>query len=296
MFKKKNKADIAKLMDKLEGMNKKAGGKFESDGTEWQPTKDAAGNGTAVIRFLPAKDEGDEDVPFVKILSHSIKNNGQWYIENCPTLLGERCPACDANSALWNSGIESNKELASSRKRKTRYCGNIVVIQDKANPESEGKVFKWGFGQKIMDKIIAMGKPEFEGEAPVDITDIEEGANFFVKVKKVSGFPNYDDSKFGSTSTLFDGDKKKLNAAYEAMHQLKPIAAADKFKPYDELDKKLKRVLGVTQTAPASRETIEDYTQVDTTDDIPFDMPAAGKTVNASTDDDLDDFFSSLDE
>lgn len=294
MFKRKNKADVANLMEKLDKMTAKGGGKFESDPNEWHPTKDQAGNGSAVIRFLPAKDENGEDVPFVKILSHSVKNNGQWYIENCPTTLGERCPVCDSNSELWNSGIQSNKEIASERKRKTSYWANIVVIQDKANPEAEGKVFKWRFGQKIMDKIIAMGKPEFDGETPVDVTDVYEGAHFYVKVEKVKGFANYDKSKFGSASELFDGDTAKLKEVWKGMHALKPIVAADQFKPYDELDKKFKRVLGLTGKAASvpAQEFVQDLDQVDTSDDIPFDMPDASVDVGGV--DDLDDFFDEL--
>lgn len=298
MFKRKNKADVSSLMEKLDKMAAKGGGKFESDPTEWAPTKDAAGNASAIVRFLPAKDENGEDVPFVKLLSHSVKNNGQWYIENCPTTspINERCPVCDHNSSLWNSGIESNKTIASDRKRKTRYYGNIVVIQDKANPEAEGKVFKWGFGQKIMDKIIAMGKPEFDGETPVDVTDVYEGAHFYVKVEKVKGFPNYDKSKFGSASALFDGDDSKLKDVFNGMHPLKAITAADKFKTYDELEKKYNKVLGAggAPAAPARNQFVEDLSQVDTTDDIPFDMPAASTVV--AGDEDLDDFFNSLDE
>jgi len=295
-FKKKSKADIDALVGKLEAMNRKGGGKYEDDGTEWKPTKDAAGNGLAVIRLLPAKDDGVEDVPFVKIYSHSVKHNGQWYIENCPTTIGQECPVCDANKELWNSGIESNKKLASDRKRKLRYTGNIVVLQDKANAETEGKVFKFGFGVKIMEKIIAMGKPEFPGQPCIDVTDVFEGAPMYLKLQKVNGQNNYDASAFGPSAPLFDGDEKKLEAAYAAMHPLTPLVAADQFKPYDQLLAKWNKIMGKTEKViqKAKHEDLADLSQVDETDDIPFDLDTPDH-IAATGDDDLDDFFNNLD-
>lgn len=295
MFKKKSKADIDALVTKLEGMNKKGGNKYEDDGTEWKPTKDAAGNGLAVIRLLPAKDENGEDVPFVKMYSHSVKHNGQWYIENCPTTIGGQCPVCDANSELWATGIEDNKKLASSRKRKLRYIGNIVVVQDKANPEAEGKVFKFGFGVKIMEKIIGMGKPEFPGQPCIDVTDVYEGAPMYLKLQKVNGQNNYDSSTFGPQSALFDGDEKKLKVVFDSMYPLKPLVAEDQFKPYDTLLAKFNKITGKTERVvqKAKHEDLADLAQVDDTDDIPFDLD--NRSDASSGDDDLDDFFSSLD-
>lgn len=294
MFKRKNKSDVDALVQKLEGMNKKGGGKFDDDGTEWKPTKDAVGNGLAVIRLLPAKDEGDEDMPFVKIYSHSVKMNNQWYIENCPTTIGGQCPVCDANSELWASGIEENKKLASARKRKLRYLGNIVVLQDKANPEAEGKVFKFGFGVKIMEKIIGMGKPEFPGQPCVDVTDVYEGAPMYLKLQKVNGQNNYDASTFGPQAALFDGDEKLLNGAFGGMYPLKPLVSEAQFKSYDALLAKWNKISGKSEKViqKAKHEDLADLSQVDDTDDIPFDLAPSSA---ATGDDDLDDFFNNLD-
>lgn len=295
MFKKKSKADVDALVSKLESMNKKGGGKYEDDGTEWKPTKDAAGNGLAVIRILPAKDDGVEDMPFAKIYSHSIKHNNQWYIENCPTTIGGQCPVCDSNTELWASGIEANKKLASERKRKLRYIGNIVVIQDKANPDAEGKVFKFGFGVKIMEKIIAMGKPEFPGQPCIDVTDVYEGAPMYLKLQKVNGQNNYDSSTFGPQAALFDGNEKQLKAAFDAMHPLTPITAPNQFKSYEELLAKFNKVMGKTEKAVqrAKHEDLADLSQVDDNDDIPFDLD--NSSAETTGDEDLDDFFNSLD-
>ena len=62
---------------------------FTPDERYWNLTVDKNGNGSAVIRFLP-QPEG-EDVPFVRLWSHSFKGpTGQWYIENSLTTIGQQ--------------------------------------------------------------------------------------------------------------------------------------------------------------------------------------------------------------
>jgi len=297
MFKKKSKSESTAFLAKLDAIAGKKNN-FEADPNEWTVTKDPAGNGSAMFRFLPAKDEGNEDVPFVKIYNHGYKHNGQWYIENCPTTINEKCPQCEANSELWQSGLESNKKLASERKRKLSYWANILILQDKANPETEGKVFKFRFGDKIMKKIVAMGNPEFDGEKPVDVTDVFEGANFMLKVEKISGQANYDKSKFGTVSELYDGDEEKLKSIFNSMHALKPIAEKDKFKTYNDLATRVKKILG---GAPIRQATVEsfDYDD-DIVDNVTQVEHTERETINTaeiatiSDDENLDSFFAEL--
>ena len=56
------------------------------------------------------------------------------------------------------------KMLFVEQKRKLSYYANIYVVQDKANPENEGKVFLYKFGKKIFDKIMEAMQPEYEDE------------------------------------------------------------------------------------------------------------------------------------
>ena len=133
----------------------------------WKPELDTSGNGYAVIRFLPAI-EG-EDLPWVKLFSHAFQGpTGQWYIENSRTTLGRgpdgKDPVSEYNTSLWNSGVETDKEIARKQKRKLSYYSNIYVVSDSKNPENEGKVFLFRYGKKIFDKLMAAMQPEFEDE------------------------------------------------------------------------------------------------------------------------------------
>ena len=180
-----------KLVKEVEKMNNSGG---SSDERFWSLTVDKSQNGYAVIRFLPAPD--GEDLPFVKLYSHAFQGTGGWLIDSCITTLNQKCPVCEHNSGLWNSGIDSNKEIARKQKRKLTYISNIYVVKDPANPENEGGVFLYKFGKKIFDKLTAAMQPEFEDEESIDPFDFWKGANFKLKAKNVAGYRNYDSSEF----------------------------------------------------------------------------------------------------
>ena len=228
----------------LEELNKISSGSTKSyqDDRFWKPERDKADNGFAVVRFLPAVD--GEDVPFVRIFNHGFKSVGGWMIENCPTTIGLTCPVCEANGKLWNSGVESDKDIARNRKRKLQYIANILVVSDPKNPHNEGKVFLYKFGKKIFDKIQEKMQPEFADEEEVNPFDFWKGANFKIKIRKVGGFVNYDKSEFDSPSALADGDDAALETIWKQQHPLQAFIAPDQFKSYDELNTRLTTVLG----------------------------------------------------
>ena len=69
------------------------------------------------------------------------------------TTLGQDDPVSQYNSKLWNSGIESDKDIARKQKRRLQFYSNIYVVQDPGNPANEGKVFLYRYGKKIFDKL-----------------------------------------------------------------------------------------------------------------------------------------------
>ena len=210
----------------------------------WKPTRDKAGNGYAVIRFLPQK-EG-EDLPWVRYWDHGFKGpTGLWYIENSLTSINQPDPVSEHNSVLWNSGRDEDKALAREQKRRLHYVSNVLVISDPDNPQNEGKVFLYKFGKKIFDKIMDVMQPQFADETPVNPYDFWEGADFKLKIRKVEGWVNYDKSEFSAPSALFDGDEGRLNEVYGQLYALQDFLDPKNYKTYDELKAKLNRVLGV---------------------------------------------------
>lgn len=234
-------------------------GVYEKDDTRfWQPEVDKAGNGMAIIRFLPAPAvDGDEALPWVRRFNHAFQGPGGWLIDNCLTTNNQQCPVCEHNSILWNSGVEANKEIVRKQKRKLTYIANIMVISDPKNPENEGQIKLYKFGKKIFDKISEAMNPEFADETPMNPFDFWEGANFKIKIRQVEGYRNYDKSEFDTAAPLSDDDAK-LEKIWKSEHSLKEFIDPKHFKAYDALKDRLTLVLGlngVTQIASKAEDT-----------------------------------------
>ena len=119
---------LSKLTQEIEKINQPQQNNSAAE-RFWKPELDKSGNGFAVIRFLPAP-EG-EDMPWAKVWSHAFKGpGGQWYIENSLTTIGKDDPVGEYNRELWNSGKESDKNIARAQKRKLSYYSNIYVVSD----------------------------------------------------------------------------------------------------------------------------------------------------------------------
>jgi len=254
---KKARGGFENLMKEVEKISKPEGGKSE-DNRFWQPVVDKVGNGYAVIRFLPPSK--GEDIPWVRIWSHGFQGpTGKWYIENSLTTLGKNDPVSEYNTELWNSGKESDKEIARKQKRKLTYIANILIVKDPANPDNEGQVKLFKFGKKIFDKIKDITDPQFEDEDPINPFDFWKGANFKLKIRKVEGYRNYDKSEFDSSSEIADSDEEISNI-WEKQYSLQEFLEDKNFKSYDELKKKLNMVLagGAIPAKSAAEEDLDD--------------------------------------
>ena len=256
-LKRNRGSNINKIIKAAEATNS---GETKSyvDDRIWKPTVDKAGNGYAVIRFLPGT---EESIPFVRYWDHGFKGpTGQWYIENSLTSIGQPDPVGELNSKLWNSGIESDKDRARDQKRRLHYVVNMLVLQDPSNPANEGKVFLYKFGKKIFDKIMDSMQPEFADEKAVNPFDFWEGADFKLKIRNVEGYRNYDKSEFAAQTPLHSGDDVKLEALYNQLHDLSEFTDPKNYKTYDDLKAKLGRVLGeeaIMSGAPTMAQTAQ---------------------------------------
>ena len=280
-LKKRRTTDLEKLQSEVDKINKPQTNFSRDDDRFWKAELDKSGSGYAVIRFLPSLD--DEKTAFVRVFNHGFQGPGGWYIENSLTTLGQKDPLSEYNSVLWNSGIEANKEIARKQKRRLTYFSNVYVVEDKANPQNEGKVLLFRFGKKIFDKISSMSNPEFEDETEVDVFNLWDGANFKLKIRKVDGFSNYDKSEFMTPGPLSE-DESVMERVFGEQHDLEEFVDQKNFKTYDELKTRLDVVLGNTQTpamtAPTSVEN----------DDIPFDGGLPIVESSSSGDENLDYF------
>mgnify|MGYP001134962293 FL=1 len=269
-LKKNSNSSFEKLTRELE---KVASSQQSSSNDDrfWKPELDKSSNGYAVIRFLPAPD--GEDLPWAKLFSHAFQGPGGWYIENSLTTINKSDPVGEMNRELWNSGRDSDKEIARKQKRKLSYYSNIYVVRDPLHPENEGKVFLFKFGKKIYDKIIGAMQPEFEDETPINPFDFWQGADFKLKIKKVAGYWNYDSSEFASVSTLGDFDDDQLEEVYSKTNSLVAFTEQSNFKTYEELQKRLTTVLNTKKQPRVDVETEENESFEDMSEGRGFNSP-----------------------
>jgi hypothetical protein len=289
-LKKSRSSSLSKLVTETAKINAPSEGSNE-DNRFWTPSVDKAGNGYAVIRFLP--EPKGEDLPWVRVFSHGFQGPaGKWYIENSLTTFNEKDPVSEYNSTLWNNGTEAGKEQARKQKRRLSYIANIYVVKDPANPENEGQVRLYKFGKKIFDKLNEKMNPEFEDETATNPFDFWEGADLKLKIRNVEGYRNYDKSEFAEVSPLLDGDDAKLETVYDSMFSLQEFLDRKHFKTYAELQAKLDMVLGLagaTATAPSVMSAEENVVE------MPVQKEASAPKIESSDSDDENlSFFEKL--
>jgi hypothetical protein len=293
-LKRNRRSQIDKLVNEAEKV--KGGKKNYGDDRFWKPTVDKAGNGYAVIRFLPAKNV--EELPWTQYWDHGFQGpTGRWYIERSLTSINQPDPVSELNSYLWNSGHEEDKETARKQKRRLHYVSNIYVVSDPANPENEGKVFLYQYGKKIFNKITDVMEPEFEDETPINPFDLWEGADFKLKIRQVEGYRNYDKSEFASPSALKDDDKE-LEKIFESVYDLAEFTDPKEYKTYAVLSRKLHDILGSDLPAQL-REDVKDQvvdapapaSEPEAQDEIPA---FGGDDVEEMDEEDMKGFFEKL--
>ena len=133
------------------------------------------------------------------------------------------------------------------------------------NPETQGKVFLWNYGSKIYDKIKAIMSSNDPDNPGINPFCFWNGRNFNLNICTVANYANYDQSAFAANnSELFKGDDAAKEALWKTQYKLQELISPDKFKSFDELNKKFQEVLGsgsVTRTveqsvAPVSRSAV----------------------------------------
>lgn len=164
---------------------------------EYNPTADKGKGGIyqSIIRFIPWHEDpkhGSIQEKWVSYLVDPVTQRGRYV--DCPSSVGKPSPLQDIYWKLRKSESVQMQKLAQSFSRRHSYASLVQIIRDENNSEAEGKIMVFRYGVKIWEKINAELKPII-GE-PHDPFDILGGKAFALVITKVSGFNNYDQSKF----------------------------------------------------------------------------------------------------
>ena len=255
-LKKNRGANLKKLQEEI---NKSRNGGFEREVDEriWRPkfNKDK-GKGTVIGRFLPSK--VDDCPTFVKVMRYSFKGPGGNYFDLARQTIGEDDPVqIAAINGFRKAKAENDASLKDQMKKflpQGKYYANFHIIEAKDEPEMEGKVVIYEFGEQIFKLIQKSIEPEFDDVDPIDPFDLWGGANFKIRMvgreipdrntgEKVL-VPNYENSEFDSPSEYLDGDEDELEALIERTHDISEFIAPEKFKSFDEVAERFQKVMG----------------------------------------------------
>ena len=300
-LKRQSSSSLSKLTQAVETLNKPA---YQSNKDDfWLAELDKAGNGSAVIRFLPTpavdeKANPDAALPWAKVFQHAFKGpSGKWMIDVCPTTLGNgnECPVCDHNSVLWNSGKESDKEFVlKNTKRKVHYVSNIYIVNDPKHPENNGTVRQFKYNESIFQKLMEAIKPKFEDETPFDPFDLFAGADFKLRIYKDGDYSSFDKCEFAAIGPMLD-DEAEMEKVYNQEQSLLKHLDPSLVKTYDELKTRMEKTLGLnsdgTQAKRTTVETLKEAAEKAKTGPAPKrPTPAAERTLPEDDDDDMDYF------
>lgn len=240
-YKKKRKS-MGSVIDDMKKNNSRRAN-FEKDERFWELTKDNDYNGEAIVRFLP-QPESKKGFPIIKMLNHGFKQNGRWFIENCPTIIGKPCPICE-KAIVEYAKHENEENFKNPFYKKTRYIACILVVKDPGKPENEGQIMLWSFGPSIYDKIMDGVAPESGLTEAIEAFDLYDGVNFLIKSHKKDKWPNYSNSKFMTSATPVAKKDKEIEKIFNSIINVDEFLEEDKFKSAEELQKKLNDILGI---------------------------------------------------
>lgn len=237
---KKSKGNNLDTLKKKAAESKSGGGKDPRFYQHtWNPDTKL---GTATIRFLPYG-VAEGRLPWAEYVMYNFKGTGGFYNERSRRDLGEDDPVAEFNTAQWNRNQGVDQNQVKDRKRKQKYVYDIVVINDPAKPENNGKTFLYRAGPAIHGMITKLMSPDYPDQKPIDPFDLWEGANFQIRTKDKSGWLNYDDSSFEAPAPLHTDDAI-LEKIYNSMHKLEEFEGEEHYKSYEELTSKMVKVLG----------------------------------------------------
>lgn len=145
-------------------------------------------------------------------------SSGDGFVADCPSTVGKKSILKDIFWKLKNSHSAADQEIAKGFSRKEDYYSLIQIVQDKNNPELEGKIMIFKFGKKLNEVLEAQLKPEY-GE-PVNPYDLFEGKLFSVHTRKVGDWNNYDLCSFVGDRLPIEINGRKMQKNQEDMNSI----------------------------------------------------------------------------
>lgn len=220
----------------------------------------------AKIRFIPNFRDIKKSIisKFTYWLTEANGENGI-YVDD-PSSVGEKSPIGDMYWKLKKSTNPIEVNLSDQLKRGKKCFSLVQILEDENHPELVGRIMVFSYGVKIKEKIDNEMNDADEGANPFDVL---HGRTFRLEVKKVGGFPNYDNCRFigGGGPIKIDGkettDKKTIVNYLETSPELEKYD----YKPWTaELTEQVNERLNTYKSGRQSKSVVEKAMKQETID------------------------------
>lgn len=172
----------------------------------------------ALVRFVPNHVDASKSKIHKYYVYLNDPSTGEGFSVDCPSTVGKKSILKDIFWKLKNSHSAADQELAKSFSRKEDYYALIQIVQDKNNPDLEGKIMIFKFGRKINDMLESQLKPEY-GD-PCNPFDLFEGKLFSIHSRKVGEWNNYDLCQFVGNNTPIEIEGRKMKKSKDDMQTI----------------------------------------------------------------------------
>lgn len=153
-------------------------------------------NYTATVRFLPNFKLGSS-APIESVIHKQFsyylatpnnKNNqdGEFMYYISPYTFGKTCEVYKIKERFEKSNNPVNKQIGEKlgSARKVDYFAPVLIVSDAVNPENNGKIMIYKFGQKVYNTLKAKCNPTEQqieqGASPLVFWDLKDGRNFLI--------------------------------------------------------------------------------------------------------------------
>jgi hypothetical protein len=192
----------------------------------------------ALIRFLPNPVNPKKSLirKYTYYLRDS-EDNGKNY-DSPSTIHGQKCPIQQTYYKLSKSDSAVERKIAEKLNRREQFYVLAQIVDDKVNPNLNGKIKVFKFGKKLKAKIDAERNPTYGDK--VQMFHLFEGKNFHLRLTRQGEFNNYDQCAFlkDIEPIKIDGvqmtkDKEHLAAIREYI-SVAPELENFEYRPWDD--------------------------------------------------------------
>lgn len=174
----------------------------------------------ATVRFIPPL----EGPLFVKKIVHYIRVGNSKIPMICPKTADDNayCAMCSQSIQDRQSKIPNLIERAKEHSNRLRWISNVLVLEDSVNPSNVGRVLWWEFPNQIMEYINKLNNPPNSRIPRINAYNPFNGADFFMCLKKVDGYPKYEGSQF-LQQTAISESAEEIHTIRSMCHDLSSL-------------------------------------------------------------------------